>query len=164
MLLNAVEKVLMNNPVRGMLQRHVEARWLRQMGGPAPGKVLEVGCGRGLGTEIILKDFNAERVDAFDLDPQMVELARQRLKHLGDRVRLWVGDVTRVEAPDMSYDAVFDFGIIHHVPNWSDAFREVHRVLKPGGRFYLEEVLRGFILNPVVRRLLEHPPGKSVRP
>ena len=31
------------------------------------------------------------------------------------------------------------------------------RALKPGGRFYCEEVLRRFIVHPVTRRLLEHP-------
>jgi hypothetical protein len=34
---------------------------------------------------------------------------------------------------------------------------EVHRVLKPGGRFYAEEVLERFILHPLIRRLLQHP-------
>ena len=38
---------------------------------------------------------------------------------------------------------MFDFGIIHHVPQWRRALAEVARVLKPGGRFYAEEVLRG---------------------
>jgi hypothetical protein len=33
----------------------------------------------------------------------------------------------------------------------------VHRVLKPGGQLYCEEVLARFILHPVTRRLLEHP-------
>jgi ubiquinone/menaquinone biosynthesis C-methylase UbiE len=158
MLLNRVEKALMNNPIRSALQRHVEARWLLDMGGGVRGgTALEVGCGRGVGTRLILDAFGAGRVDAFDLDPHMVELARERLAHEPSRVRLWVGDAARIEAPDATYDAVFDFAIIHHVPDWRAALREVYRVLKPGGRFYMEEVLRAFILHPVVRRVLEHP-------
>ena len=70
---------------------------------------------------------------------------------------MWVGDACAISVADASYDAVFDFGIIHHVPDWRRALAEVHRVLKPGGRFYCEEVLRRFILHPMVRRLLEHP-------
>ena len=62
-----------------------------------------------------------------------------------------------IPAADSSYDAVFDFGIIHHIPHWRSALAEVRRVLKPGGRFYAEEVLAAFIRSPVVRRLLEHP-------
>lgn len=158
MLLNRIEKAMMNNPVRAALQRHFEAPRLRAMGGAVPGaRVLEVGCGRGVGTGLILDLFQAEHVDAIDLDPAMVALARKRLAPRGARVRLWTGDAARIEAPDGAYDAVFDFGIIHHVPAWRDAVCEVHRVLRPGGRFYAEEVLARFIGHPVWRRVLEHP-------
>jgi ubiquinone/menaquinone biosynthesis C-methylase UbiE len=157
-LLNRIEKAIVNNPIRAALQRRFEARRLIDLGGRIEGGwALEVGCGRGAGVELILNQFGAGRVDAFDLDPQMVALARRRLAPRGDRVRLWVGDVCRIPVPEQTYDAVFDFGIIHHVPNWRDAVAEIHRVLRPGGRFYAEEVLARFILNPVVRRLLDHP-------
>lgn len=158
MLLNRVGKVLMNNPIRASVQRYLEVRWLKELGGMLNGgTALEVGCGRGVGTRLILEEFGAERVDAFDLDPHMVELARRQLAAHADRVRLWVGDVTRIDAEDGTYDAVFDFGIIHHVPDWRVALREIHRVLKAGGRLFAEEVLKDFILNPVVRRVLAHP-------
>jgi ubiquinone/menaquinone biosynthesis C-methylase UbiE len=96
-------------------------------------------------------------VDAFDLDPRMVALARRRLLSRSSRVRQWVGDASAIAAADGSYDAVFDFGIIHHVPEWRRVLAEVQRVLKPGGRFYAEEVLERFIVHPITRRLLEHP-------
>lgn len=148
----------MNNPIRAAVQRNVEVRYLKQLGGElGGGKVLEVGCGRGIGTRLILDEFGADHVDAFDLDPEMVELARRRLASDVNRTRLWAGDVTRIEAEDQTYDAVFDFGIVHHVPDWRLALVEVHRVLKPGGRFFSEEVLKDFILNPIVRRVLDHP-------
>jgi ubiquinone/menaquinone biosynthesis C-methylase UbiE len=158
MLLNAFEKRMMNNPVRQAIQRHVEASRLLAMGGPmSGGRALEIGCGRGVGAGLILDLFHADRVDAFDLDPDMVQRARARLASRGDRVRLWVGDAEHIEAPDASYEAVFDFGIVHHVPRWRTALAEIHRVLKPGGRFYAEEVLAAFILNPFWRRVLDHP-------
>jgi len=158
MLMNSVEKAMMNNPVRAALQRHFEMPILLKMGGRVPGgRVLEVGCGRGVGTELILARSGAERVDAFDLDPEMVALARRRLCRHGDRVRVGVGDVEHIDAEDGAYDAVFDFGIIHHVPDWRNALSEIHRVLKPGGRFYAEEVLEKFILDPLWRRVLVHP-------
>ena len=158
MLLNAIEKAMMNNPVRAALQRHFEARRLLAMGGPVRGgHVLEIGCGRGVGTELVLDVFGAAHVDAFDLDPDMVARAQKRLSSRGDRVKLWVGDATKIDAPDEHYDAVFDFGIVHHVPRWRDALREVHRVLRPGGRFYAEEMLVAFIHHPLWARLLDHP-------
>jgi ubiquinone/menaquinone biosynthesis C-methylase UbiE len=87
----------------------------------------------------------------------MITLARKRLKPHGSRVRLWVGDASAISAPADSYEAVFDFGIIHHIAVWRRAVEEVHRVLKPGGHFYAEEVLERFILHPISRRLLDHP-------
>ena len=158
MLLNRVEYALMNNPARAAIQRHFEARRLLRMGGAMQGgAALELGCGRGVGARLILDAFGADSVDAFDLDPRMVALARRRLAPYGSRARLWVGDATSIPAPDASYDAVFDFGIIHHVPRWRLVLAEVRRVLKPGGRFYAEEVLARFIRAPLVRDLLEHP-------
>ena len=158
MKLNWVEFAAMNNPGRAWLQHHIEARRLLEIGGPATNaRALEIGCGRGIGAQLILDVFHAATVDAFDLDPRMIKRAARRLKNHGNRVRLWVGDAAKIDAESDSYDAVFDFGIIHHIPDWRKGLAEVHRVLKPGGRFYAEEILKDFILHPVWRRLLDHP-------
>lgn len=158
MLLNRVEYALMNNPLRAAIQRRFEARKLLRMGGRMNGgRALEVGCGRGVGAELVLEVFGADTVDAFDLDPRMVARADARLSRYGRRVRLWVGDAGGICAPDATYDAVFDFAILHHVPEWRRAVAAIHRVLKPGGRLYAEEVLRRFVVHPVTRRILEHP-------
>jgi ubiquinone/menaquinone biosynthesis C-methylase UbiE len=128
--LNRLEKWMMNNPIRARIQRS-EAGVLRKLGGDVRGgRVLEVGCGRGVGAEIILDEFGAATVDAFDFDPDMLRRAEKRLAARGDRVRLWHGDVTAIAAEDSSYDAVFDFGIIHHVPKWRDAIAEICRILE----------------------------------
>lgn len=159
MKLNTVEKALMNNPVRAAIQRHYEVPLLVRLGGTVPGgHVLEVGCGRGIGTKLILDRFLAADVSAFDLDPDMIASARRRLApDIPQRVSLSVGDVTAIDAPDAAYDAVFDFGIIHHVPDWRSAVREIRRVLKPNGRFYFEEVTRHALQRWSYRTFLEHP-------
>lgn len=159
MKLNAVEKALMNNRVRAAIQRHYEAPLLERLGGTVDGgEVLEVGCGRGLGTQLILERFGARHVTAFDLDPDMVERARRRLAdYLPQRVTMSVGDVTSIDADDAAFDAVFDFGIIHHAPNWRAGLAEVHRVLKPGGRFYFEEVTSHALNRWSYRTFLDHP-------
>jgi ubiquinone/menaquinone biosynthesis C-methylase UbiE len=156
MILNRLEFMLMNNPVRACVQRHFEGPRFERMGGTLPGGyALEIGCGRGVGTEIILDRFGAVRVDAVDLDPKMVQLAQKRLE--GRPVKLWVGDATHLEVQNSTYDAVFDFGIVHHIPNWRKALGEIWRVLKPGGRFYAEEALRDIIGQRLCRALFKHP-------
>ena len=158
MILNRLEFLLMNNPIRAAVQRHFEARRFLRMGGPVPGvRALEIGCGRGVGAEVILDVFGAATVDAFDLDPRMVAMAQRRLRSRGPQVRLWVGDAAGINAGDAAYDAVFDFGIIHHVPKWRDVLAEIHRVLRPGGFFFAEEPVGGLLNHPFMQRLFEHP-------
>lgn len=128
------------------------------MGVPLQGGLaLEVGCGRGVGTDLIIEMFGADRVDAFDLDPRMVRLAQRRARRHGAKVNVWAGDVTAIPIENEHYDAVFDFGILHHVPNWRDGLSEIYRVLKPCGRFFAEEVFGKFINRTPWRQLLEHP-------
>ncbi len=159
MKLNAIEKTLMNNPVRGLLQRRYEAPLLKRLGGGTEGlRVLEIGCGRGVGTEIIFKHFGAREVHAFDIDPDMVDQARRRLfGYPAESLKLYVGDAAAIEEDAKSFDAVFDFGIIHHVPEWPRAVAEVARVLKPGGRFFFEEVTTHALDRWSYRTFLEHP-------
>ena len=160
MKLNSVEKALMNNPVRAAVQRRYEARLMERLGGRLDGmRVLEIGCGRGVGTEIIFGRFGAREVHAFDIDPDMVERARRRLSaYPADLLRLFVADAASIPAEDASYDAVVDFGIIHHVPGWRRAVAEVARVLRPGGLFLFEEVTRQALSRWFYRTLLRHPP------
>lgn len=159
MKMNRVEKVMMNNPIRAAFQRWYEAPLLERLGGRTEEMmVLEVGCGRGVGTREILERFGAREVHAMDLDPDMVRLARARLAgYPSERLRIEVGDVTRINAGDAVYDAVFDFAILHHVPVWQDAVTEISRVLKPGGRFYFQEVTSHFLDKWFYRTFLEHP-------
>jgi ubiquinone/menaquinone biosynthesis C-methylase UbiE len=127
-------------PHAGFRQRRLVAPFLERLGGCVEGgRALELGCGRGVGGEIILERFGAAQLELVDIDPDMVERARRRLAgRAGTRVS--VGDATRMEASDGSFDAVFDFGAIHQIPDWPAAVVEVRRVLKPGGRFFFEEV------------------------
>ncbi|MFQ6083608.1 MAG: class I SAM-dependent methyltransferase [Candidatus Aminicenantia bacterium] len=50
-----------------------------------------------------------------------------------------VADATDLPFSENSFDAVFAFGILHHIENWQKAISEIYRVLKPGGYFSFEE-------------------------
>ena len=159
MKMNYLEKLAMNNPLRAFIQRRYEVPLLERLGGLAEGmRVLEIGCGRGVGTELIFERFGAREVYAFDIDPDMIKKARKRLSaYSPDRLKLTVGDVTAIEAENETFDVIFDFWIIHHIPNWQDAVAEISRVLKPGGRFFFQEVSSHALSRWSYRTFLEHP-------
>lgn len=157
MKLNNLEYALVNNALRAASQRWIETpRLIGARGSLAGKRVLEIGCGRGVGIEILLS-LEADHVTGFDLDPRMVALAAQRLTKYGDHARVFVGDAEAIDAPDASFDAVVDYGVIHHIPGWQQALKEIARVLKPGGTFYFEDLLKGLISTWPAPVFFDHP-------
>ena len=159
MKLNFAERLLVNNPARALVQRYYEAPLLEKLGGRLDGaRVLDVGCGRGVGVEILLQRFGAAQVYGIDLDPQQIRRAQHRFAGQPDqRVNLTVASVEQLPFPSESFDAVFDFGMLHHVVDWQSALTEIRRVLKPGGLFFFEEVTRDALNRWIYRTFLDHP-------
>jgi ubiquinone/menaquinone biosynthesis C-methylase UbiE len=158
--LNTIERLAMNNPLRAAHQRHREAAWFERFAGGElrSQHVLEVGCGRGVGVEILLDRFRAGQVTAFDLDPDMIDNARRRLHtRAGAPVTLSVGDACEIEQPAASIDAAVEFGVIHHVPEWRVALAEISRVLRPGGLLLFEDVPRHTLDTWLFRTFTVHP-------
>jgi ubiquinone/menaquinone biosynthesis C-methylase UbiE len=159
MKLNLAEQLLVNNPFRAAIQMFYEGPLLRKLGGSVPGgTVLEIGCGQGAGVDVIFRRFDAAHVCGIDLDPVQIDRARKRLleKYAG-RVTLMQGDAERLPFANASFDAVFDFGALHHVPDWQRSIAEIRRVLKPGGTLFFEEVTRAALQRWVYRMFFEHP-------
>jgi ubiquinone/menaquinone biosynthesis C-methylase UbiE len=137
--LNSVEYWLMNNPVRGLVQRRLEAPRLSRLSTGQTESVLEIGCGQGVGARIIYEVFRPERYVGVDLDSRMVERARRKASTLANATFM-AGDASQLTFEDSTFDLAVDFGIVHHIPNWKDALAEIHRTLKPGGEFLFEEL------------------------
>ncbi len=88
----------------------------------------------------------------------MIRLAGRYLKaEYKDKICLYVGDALTLPYRDGVLDAVFGFGVLHHLPDWRAGLREIARVLKPGGIYFLEEFYPQFYQNFLARRIFLHP-------
>jgi ubiquinone/menaquinone biosynthesis C-methylase UbiE len=156
---NHLEVMIVNSPIRLLVQRKILLPWIRKhVSLPSHGTFLEIGCGRGAGACLLLEEFFPEAVHAMDLDENMIsEATRYITPEQREKINLYVGDSFYLPHRDASMDAVFGFGVLHHLPDWQGGVKEIARVLKPRGIYFLEEFYPPFYLNFLVRRLVVHP-------
>lgn len=102
-------------------------------------RVLELGCGPGFLTELLLDLVPEGSVAAVDVDPDMVAFARERLAGR-ERVEVVEGSATKVPFDDDSFDAATARLLLQHLPDPSLALAELKRVLRPGGRVLVTDV------------------------
>jgi ubiquinone/menaquinone biosynthesis C-methylase UbiE len=95
-------------------------------------KVLEIGC--GLGTDGAQFAEAGSIYTGVDLTDAAVELARKRFELFDLQGKFETADAENLPfAPD-SFDLVYSHGVLHHTPETAKAIKEIHRVLRPGGR------------------------------
>jgi ubiquinone/menaquinone biosynthesis C-methylase UbiE len=138
--MNWAESIYVNSGLRTKrLRRNVIPR-LVGLGGRTDGlEVLDIGCGPGECVAGEIEDFGAGRVTAIDFDPKMVQRASDRLAQYGNQATVLQGDVTNLPCGAGTFDAVFNFAVLHHVPDWKAGLQEVARVLKVGGRLFSQD-------------------------
>jgi ubiquinone/menaquinone biosynthesis C-methylase UbiE len=101
-----------------------------RLGQFAPGaRVADLGCGSGVFSGILRQ--HGCRCTGLDISPKLIELARRKYPD----IEFLEGDVEHLPFADASFDGVLLGGIVHHLPDPSRCAKEVHRVLRPGGRF-----------------------------
>ena len=120
------------------LTRRLAARLALQAGD----RVLDVAAGRG-GTALVLAQEQGARVDGVDLSQANVALARGAADalDLGHHVRFVVADAERLPYPDESFDAVISECAFCTFPDKPTAAAEFARVLRPGGRVGITDVV-----------------------
>jgi len=150
MKLTCFEMRHVNNPKRARYTVETALALLEHTRLPVEPRCLEIGCGQGALARLLVERYRAQMV-ASDYDPAQVALAQERLVDLDGRIEFRVVDARTMPFGSAEFDALFSFGVLHHIPNgWRKAVAEIARVLKPGGWF----VFTDLVLTPLTGRLL----------
>jgi ubiquinone/menaquinone biosynthesis C-methylase UbiE len=158
--MNVAESLYIVSRLRTRRLRQGVVPTLVELGGRVDGQdVLDIGCGPGECVACEIDDMGAASVTAIDIDPKMVRRARRRLADYGSRATVAHGDVTALDQADGSVDAVFNFAVLHHVPDWRAGLQEMARVLAPGGRLFSQD---HDVANHdwISQQLFRHPPDR----
>lgn len=115
-------------------------------------RVLDAGCGRGLALIACAKKLTTGKAVGIDLwaakdqsnnNPDAT-LANAAAEGVADRIAVETGDITKLPYPDASFDAIISMIVLHNIPSRrarDQALRELARVLKPGGRMIIFDLL-----------------------
>jgi len=158
MLMNWPERVWIYSPLRLIFQKREMRKWIRIGLPPNRQIALEIGCGLGRGAKLISDSMGFQDVIAFDLETKLVRKSRNGLEKTSVKnLHFLTADAQNLPFPDQSFDAVFNYGIIHHVLDWRQCLAEIHRVMKPLAIFYFEEIYPPLYANWLFKKMLRHP-------
>lgn len=115
-------------------------------------QILEVGCGVGAQTEILLRRFPQLKVTGIDLNQEQLVAARQSLAQCPwatGRYQLLDMDATAMDFEDESFDGAFLCWVLEHIPKPQRVLGEVRRVLSNNSPVFITEVMNSsFFLDP----------------
>jgi sugar/nucleoside kinase (ribokinase family)/ubiquinone/menaquinone biosynthesis C-methylase UbiE len=114
---------------------------------PPTGRVLDLGAGTGVLTQYLL-DRQPEQIVSVDLSPAMLDILRDRFTTLL-QVKMVIADGSWSPFPLSIFDAVFCHAVFPHFTDRSAALKEIHRVLKPGGRLVISHAAGRTTVNTI---------------
>jgi ubiquinone/menaquinone biosynthesis C-methylase UbiE len=104
------------------------------------GRAIDLGCGTG--TNVLALAQHGWQVTGVDFAPRAVRLAKQKLKKANVQADLRVGDVTRLDGINGSFDLALDIGCFHGVLDKAAYLSELTRLLAPSGHWLLYAFFR----------------------
>ena len=117
---------------------------------------VELGCGPGYLLERLAGAFPGVQLHGLELDPLLVERADRHLAGLGLEIPIKHGSILDTGYPDRTFDFAVIRLVLEHLPEPMTAVREVHRILRPGGRAV-------FVDNDFELHLMSSPPIPELR-
>lgn len=119
--------------------------------------VLDLGSGGGIDCFLAARQVGpAGRVIGLDMTPEMVRLARRNAKKMGvTNVDFRYGDMEEMPIPDESVDVLISNCVINLSPDKDAVLTEAFRVLRPGGRVVVSDIVTHGELPAVIRRSVE---------
>ena len=115
----------------GLWSRHIGEDFLDWLNLPTGLKCVDVGCGNGAFTELLVERCRPAEVQGIDPSPQQIEFARKR--HAAKIAEFRQGDAMALPFPDERFDAATMALVIFFVPQPAKGVAEMARVVRPGG-------------------------------
>ena len=121
-------------------QRLMEDKLAEKLNLPSNSLILDAGCGEGNVAAYLAEKYGLH-IYGVDLLDFAVSNATSKSKKLNlqDKVKFKVGDYTKLDFHDKTFDGVYTMETLVHVPNYKKALKEFYRVLKPNGKLVLFE-------------------------
>lgn len=118
--------------------------------------VLEIGVGQGTHAQLIAP--RAKSFTGIDLTDAARASTSKRFELFGLDGKILRMDAEAMSFPDSSFDFIWSWGVIHHSANTRNVLKEMHRVLRPGGRatvmVYYQSFIQYYLINGIARGLL----------
>lgn len=159
MEMHKFEKFFVNNTIFNLIyKKTVYNSFLNFIGKELEGKLLEIGCGIGKTTHFLAGRYKKLKITAIDYDKEQVSIAKKnkKLKNIDFKQ----GDATSLNFKSNSFDYAIETNVLHHIKNYEAAIKEISRVLKKGGYFYMMDASQHVFSLPIIRFLF--PPESSI--